>query len=230
MPVRKMEFYGDSVTAGAVVEAADFVGKQDPENHDSIYDNSWHSYSLQTARNLGAKVHNIAQGGIAVFDGTGYYHAPNYIGLISAFDKLCYFPEGPCGVSNWDFSLYTPNVVVIAVGQNDPHNEGNADNNIYDASYRRKWKDGYLHILNTLMEKYPNATFILATTVLMHDPEWDKAIEEIREETASSRVHHLLYTRNGAATPGHPRTAEQVEMAEELTAFISSLGDEIWKE
>ncbi|MDE6149749.1 MAG: electron transporter RnfD, partial [Ruminococcus sp.] len=70
-PIRKIECYGDSVSAGAVCEAVDHVAKCDPENHQGVYDNAWHSYSMITARNLGAEINNIAQGGIAIFDSTG---------------------------------------------------------------------------------------------------------------------------------------------------------------
>ena len=80
-PGRRIECYGDSVSAGAVCEAVEYTGKCDPENNEGQWDNAWHSYSMITARNLGAEINNIAQGGIAVFDGTGYYHAPNYIGM-----------------------------------------------------------------------------------------------------------------------------------------------------
>ena len=69
----KLEFYGDSVTAGAVCEAVDRVGQEDPPVYDSTLDNAWQSYAMQTARLLDAEVHLVAQGGIALLDGTGYY-------------------------------------------------------------------------------------------------------------------------------------------------------------
>lgn len=224
---RRMEFYGDSVTAGEVVHALSHIGQCDPEGHNNSYDDAFYSYASQTAVNLFAKIHCIAQGGIAVFDKTGYFHAPDYIGMESVYDKLRYFPECPGGLSDWDFSQYTPHIVVMAIGQNDPHREGEPDNDIHDPEYRGKWKAGYKSILCPLMRHYPKAKFILTTTVLMHDPEWDKALEEIANECG---VHHFMYSRNGAATPGHPRIPEQEEMAEELTAYIRSLGDDIWED
>lgn len=227
VPLRRIECYGDSVSAGAVCEAVDFTAKLDPDDHEGVYDNAWHSYSMTTARNLGAQIHNIAQGGIAIFDGTGYFHAPDYIGMESAYDKLCYFPEG--GITSWDFSAYIPNVVIFAVGQNDTHNEGHDDFDIDDPDYREKWKSAYKRIISDLRDKYPKATFVLTLTVLMHAPGWDKAVQEIAQEMNDDKIYYLKYKRAGKATPGHPRFSEQQEMAEELTAFISSLGDGVWK-
>ena len=71
---RRIECFGDSVSAGEVSEAIDYVGKVDPEGHEGIYSNAWYSYSMMTARNLGAEINNNAQGGIAVLDGTGYFN------------------------------------------------------------------------------------------------------------------------------------------------------------
>ena len=146
-----------------------------------------------TARNLGAQIHNIAQGGIAIFDNTGYYHAPNYIGMESVYNKLCYFPEGAKGVTPWDFENYTPDVVLFAVGQNDPHNEGHEDFDIADPDYRAKWKNAYKSIILDLRSKYPNATFVLLLTVLCHGEEWDKAVDEIANEL-NDQKSCLLYT------------------------------------
>ena len=49
VPKRKIEVYGDSVSAGEVSEALDFVGKEDPE-HNGEYSNSWYSYAWMTAK------------------------------------------------------------------------------------------------------------------------------------------------------------------------------------
>lgn len=228
---RRIECYGDSVSAGAVCEAVDYVASNDPENNEGVYDNAYHSYSMITARNLGAEIHNIAQGGIAIFDRTGYYHSPETIGMETAYDKVIYFPE-ECGYTQWDFSLYTPQVVILAVGQNDQHREQGEDPDINDPEYRRKWKDRYEDIIRDLRSHYPKAQFIMLLTVLMHDPSWDRALDEIVSELTDEgdcRISHFTFTRCGKATPGHPRLPEQYEMASELTAYISRLGDGIWE-
>ena len=224
LPERRIECFGDSVSAGAVVGAQDCAGRCDPDGHDGVFDDAWYSYAAITARNLGAQLHDTAQGGIAVFDNTGWYHAPNFIGMETAYDKLCYFPEGEKGYTGWDFARYTPDVVLFAVGQNDSHNEAEGDPDITDPEFRSRWKEGYKKIIRSLREKYPQARFVLLLTVLCHDAQWDKAIDEITSELDDDRITHFMFTRTGKATPGHPRISEQYEMAEELTAYLSSGG------
>src|SRR5699024_12424939 len=90
-PRRRIEVYGDSVSAGEVSEAVDYVGKPDPE-HNGQYSNSWYSYAWMTAWKLGAEIHDIAQGGIALLDGTGWFNAPDYVGMETAWDKIHYNP------------------------------------------------------------------------------------------------------------------------------------------
>ncbi len=223
LPERKIECYGDSVSAGEVCEAVGFEAVHDPDGHNAKYDNAWYSFTMQTARLLNAQIHNIAQGGIALRDNTGYYDNGK-VGLETVYNKVCYLPHTQSGYTQWDFSKYIPDVVVIAIGQNDPHHEGFDDYDIADADYRRIWKDSYLELLKNLRMHYPNACFVLCTTVLMHSDEWDKAIEEVREEANDSKIFKFNFSRNGKATPGHPRISEQTEMATELSQFINSLG------
>ena len=88
---RRIEVYGDSVSAGEVSEAVDYVGKQDPVQNGG-YSNSWYSYAWITARKLKAQIHDIAQGGIALMDRIGWFQEPNQIGMESVWDKVHYNP------------------------------------------------------------------------------------------------------------------------------------------
>lgn len=216
----KIEVYGDSVSCGEVSEAVDYVGKADPV-HNGEFSNSWYSYAWMTARKLNAKLHNISQGGIALLDGTGYFGAPGYIGVESCYDKIQYFP-GLGEVKQWDFSRYTPDVVVVAIGQNDAHPDNYMPED-YDGAKAKRWRERYEWFIRRLMQLYPEAKIVLATTILMHDAAWDRAIDDVCRRIASGRVHHLLYKRNGAGTPGHIRIPEAQEMSEELAAYIQRI-------
>lgn len=226
LPEKKIEFYGDSVTAGDLVDYDDCTGKPDPAENDGSRDNSWHTYAMICARELPAQVYNTSQGGIAIFDGTGYFEMPSTKGLESCYDKLRYCSGDK--ITNWDFSRFVPHVIVFAVGQNDS-SVGN--DKIYDPEYRDRWETRYMQIINSVRSHSPKAAVVLALTLMGHDSGWDNAIEEIKNRLGGEEngVYHLRYKRAGKATPGHPRNAEQREMADELIEFLNSLPQNIWQ-
>ena len=226
LPTRRIEVYGDSVSAGEVSEAEDYCGQVDPE-HNGQYSNGWLSYAWQTARLLNAQIHDIAQGGISLQDGTGYFNAPDYLGMLSCWDKVAYNPFlGPR--KPWDFSRYTPHVVVIAIGQNDAH-PVNFMQEDYDGEQARQWRDDYRRLVELIRGQYPRAHIILSTTILGHARQWDDAIDEVCRalRQTDERVHHFLYKQNGCGTPGHIRGSEAAGMARELAAYIEALPD-VW--
>lgn len=249
-PSRRIEVFGDSVSCGERNEAILYAGKGDPDVDLSSYSDSWRSYAAITARALGAQVHVTAQGGASLLDGIGWFNGPDYIGMEGIWDRIEYNPV--LGAAKpWDFSRYSPHVVVVAIGQNDSHpHDFMADD--YDGAEARHWRTRYVDFLRAIHGMYPQATLICTTTVLCHDPSWDRAIDEavrtFNETIANGSVtsfghttvnnvppmkagaiaHHFLYSRNGSATPGHPRVPEHEEMARELVEFIGSLGDDIW--
>ncbi len=212
----KLEVYGDSVSAGEVTEAIWYEGQCDPQHH-SQYDNSHFSYASMLARKLNAELHLMGQGGIALFDGTGYFCADQLTGMESCYDKIEYSPYKP--TKQWDFSKFTPDAVIIAIGQNDANPE---PERIKTPEYRRKWKDAYIALLNTLRDKHKGAKFVLILTVLGHDKTWDEALEEIVEEVNSPDVTHFMFRRTGCGTCGHPRATEQEEMAGELYEYFKA--------
>lgn len=224
-PDRKIEVFGDSVSAGEVSEAVEYVGQPDPE-HNGEYSNSYYSYAWMTARKLGAELHDIAQGGIALLDGTGYFGPPDYMGMEQVFDCMEYSPF--LGEKKkWDFSRYCPHVVIIAIGQNDSHPEDYMHENP-SGKKADLWKEHYEAFIRKIRTIYPQAVMILTTTILEHSREWDEAIEEVCRKIQDDKLYHFLYSRNGSGTKGHIRIPEAEQMSEELSGFIRSLGEEIW--
>ncbi len=222
---RRIEVYGDSVSAGEVSEAIDYVGQVDPE-HNGEYSNSYWSYATIAARKLHAEIHNNSQGGISLLDGTGYFAPPSYVGVETSYDKLRYVPI--LGVNNWDFSRYTPHVVIVAIGQNDnfPDDYMATD---YNGQKADNWRINYQKLLQNLRNRYPNALIITSTTMLEHHANWDSAIDEVCQKMSDEKIVHFLYTKNGCGTPGHIRKPEAEKMAEELCTFIEGFGEEIWR-
>lgn len=226
-PARKIEVYGDSVSAGEVSEAVKYVGMEDPE-HNGEYSNSWYSYSWITARKLNAQIHDIAQGGIALMDKTGYFNEPKQIGMETAWDKIRYNPVLTKPVE-WNFSEYIPQVVIVAIGQNDSYPDDYMKEN-YNGEKALTWKKHYKNFICRIREKYEHAYIICCTTLLNHDKNWDNAIDEIVHELNNSdkKISHYLFKRNGCGTPGHLRIQEAEEMAQELCTYINSLEIENW--
>lgn len=227
LPERRIEVYGDSVSAGEVSEAVDYVGKTDPQ-HQGEYSNSWYSYSWMTARKLHARIHDVAQGGIALLDDTGWFAEPDYKGMESCYDKIEYNPAFG-EAKQWDFSKYRPHVVIVALGQNDNHPRDYMAED-YNSEKSAYWREKYKKFILDLRKIYPKAVIILATTILEHSGNWDKSIEEVCQELKDENIHHFMYTKNGCGTPGHIRIPEAEQMSEELASYIEALGEDIWKD
>ena len=223
LPPRRIEVYGDSVSAGEVSEAIDYVAKADPE-HNGEYSNSWYSYAWIAARKLDAQLHDIAQGGVALLDNTGWYHEPDYIGMEHVWNKMRYNP-GYGTVKEWDFSKYTPDIVIVAIGQNDSHPDDYMKTD-YEGEKAKNWRIHYRQFLAKLRETYPDAWIICCTTLLQHDIGWDMSISQAVLDIADKKISHCVFQRNGKATPGHLRIPEAEEMAEELCHYIHSLNIE----
>jgi hypothetical protein len=222
----RLEVFGDSVCAGELTEAEGFEGTDDPEWSNAAFDNVLHSFVMMTAQNLNARIHNNSQGGIALLDGTGWFHIPDLIGLESTYDKMCYVPEQG-EVTKWDFTRYTPDFVIIEVAQND-QGSPNAEPGtltLSDPAHKARWTGKYMEIVKDLHSQYKTSKFIFTTTVLNHNAEWDEALVEMADKLTAEGIpcYKNTFTDNGCGTPGHPRTSEQKKMAEELTAFIQNL-------
>lgn len=202
----------------------EYAGKIDPPDHQARYNNVWFSYAWQTARLLNAEISDIAQGGIALQDGNGYFFDT---GMLSCWDKLAYNPffhdEKP-----WDFSRFTPHVVVVAIGQNDSAKR-NFMAEDYDGEQAKRWRSDYAGWIRAIRGKYPHAHILLTTTIMAHSPAWDDAIEEVFSDFGDPKVHHFLYPKNGCGTPGHVRANEAAEMAKALAAYIEAIPN-VWQE
>ncbi len=221
-PVRKIEVYGDSVSAGEVSEAIEYCGLADPE-HNGEYSNSYYSYAWLTARKLNAKLHDIAQGGVALLDGTGYFNQPDAKGMEWMYDKIQYQPW-LMEAKQWDFTKYTPQLVILAFGQNDNHPVDYMKDD-YECEQAKNWRTRYAEFVKKLRSIYPQAHIICKTTILNHDFSWDRAIEQVVEELADEQVHYFKYSNNSVGTHGHIRRPEAEKMADELSSFVEVLNE-----
>ncbi len=224
-PERRIEVYGDSVSAGEVSEAVDYVGKADPE-HNGEYSNSWYSYVWMTARRLNAQIHDIAQGGIALMDKTGWFYEPDAIGMEATWDTIHYNPVFGMPVK-WNFDDYIPQIVIVAIGQNDHHPVDYMKEN-YNGEQAVTWREHYGIFLEKLRKQYPDAQIICCTTLMWHDEAWDCSIGQVVQKMEDPKITQYVFKQNGKGTPGHLRIPEAQEMADELASYIATLEIEGW--
>lgn len=208
---RTIEVYGDSITAGAVVEYQG-TGEPDPQGRNEYLSNAYYSYASILGRDYDAEVSLVAQSGVSLMQGFGYWHRGT--GAEAFYDKL----QPLSDASLWNFDNYTPDLVIIALGQND-----SSSIRIGRNVSIKSWKTHYKQLIANLRTKYPNSYVIGMFPNMYHDPAWDnyitEAIAEYRQENNDHRVFSLIHEQ---VTPGHPRISEQQQMADTLKEFINT--------
>jgi len=209
---RKIEFYGNSITSGYAVE--DTSGKDSP---DSIYTNNYLSYAAITARHFSADYQCICKGGIGITVSWFPLTMPEM------YDRL--IPEDP--TSQWDFSLYTPDVVVINLMQNDSWIVNLPDNIEFKNRFGNTAPDEdfiidrYQKFVTGIRNHYPNAKIICALGNMDATRAGSKWINYV-ERAVSNLNDPNIYTHffPFKETAGHPSMAEQEKMGASLIQFM----------
>ena len=209
---RKIEFYGNSITAGYAVE--DFSGKDRP---DSTFTNNYLSYAAITARHFNAAYRCICRSGIGI--------------MVSWYPQIMpelYYRLNPNDEnSHWDFSNYTPDIVVINLFQNDswivnmPNNE----------QFKRRFGDespddpfiikSYENFVRAIRKVYPNASIICMLgnmDITKTGSKWPGYVKQAVANLNDPKIYTLIVPFKN--TNGHPSIAEQQELANSLIRFI----------
>ncbi len=209
-PERRLliEFFGDSITAGACNEDPGEDQYDDVSTHDNYL-----AYGAITARNLGADYLCTAVSGV----GISYSWNPRLLPRI--YDRLYPEPTSP----RYDFSGRKPDIVVINVGQNDygfPLSIGKP--------FPIDFRDRYVRFVHDIRGLYPEAFIVCAIggmTAYRESAElraaFDGAVAGLKAE--DGRILSYCFR---AASRNHPRVAIHRKLAGELTAFLlASLPD-----
>lgn len=208
---RKIEVYGDSISAGSVVEYEQ-TGAPDPAGYTNHLSNSYLSFGAMLARDYQAQLSIVAQAGIALVDGYGFWH--DGVGMEAVYDKTKPLKDAP----SWDFNQYIPNLVIVALGQND-----SSSINLNSDLTSTEWKEHYKNFVVNLRSKYPNAYFICMFPNMYHDRAWDnylnEAVNEYKNEQQDNKIYSLITEQ---VTPDHPRISEQKLMADALKNLIDT--------
>ncbi len=214
---RKIEFYGNSITAGYAVE--DLSGKDSP---DSTYTNNYASYAAITARHFDADYHCICRSGIGI--------TVSWIPLImpEMYDRL----NPRDATVKWDFSLYQPDVVVVNLFQNDSWIVNIPDNEEFKKRFGDKAPDevyiikAYQQFIKDIRQQYPETAIICSLGSMDAAKEGSKWIGYIEKAVidlndAAVYTHFMPYIEAAA----HPSVEDQKKMAESLITFIEDTID-----
>jgi len=208
---RKIEFYGNSITCGY----ADEDTKTD--SWFGYYENNYLTYAAITARHFDAQYSCIGKSGIGI--------QVSWFPLImpEMYDRT----NPKDSTSKWDFSKYTPDVVVINLLQNDSWIVLKPDHPEFKHRFGTKTPDAeqiistYKNFVATIRAKYPKASIICALGSMDATKEgsvWPSYVEKAVAQLHDAKIYtHFFKYKNDY---GHPRVFEQKIMADDLIQFI----------
>jgi hypothetical protein len=208
---RMIEFYGNSITAGAAVENYAYA------SGDTTYENNYLSYAAITARHFNAKYSCVALSGIGLMVSWGSLIMPDLYNRLNPNDST----------SKWNFANATPDVVVINLLQND-----NALVNLPDhTQFKRRFGDkpptedfiiaSYRQFVQTIRHQYPKAKIICALgsmDAVSPGSPWPGYIEKAVALLNDKAIYTHFF--NYIDKPDHPNAIEHQQMAESLIRFI----------
>lgn len=207
---RHIEFFGDSITSGMGDEAADDGPDDQLKDMDSFM-----SYAALTARNLNAEIHMTSQSGIGIMVSWFDFVMPQFYDQLSAVGN---------NDSQWDFSSWTPEVVVINLFQNDSWLVEKRLNPVPTDEQRIQ---AYIDFVTAVRGKYPNAYLICALGSMDATQQGSKwpgyistAVSRIKQERHDEKIDTLFFDFTGYGK--HPRVHHHQVNAEKLTTFIKS--------
>lgn len=209
---RKIEFYGNSITCGYAV--LDTAGK---DRGSAPFEDNYLSYAAITARHFNAEYSCIARSGIGVLVSWFPLIMPEMYDRLDASDST----------SKWDFTKYTPDVVVVNLFQNDSwivkqtkhaefiHRFGAA------APTDEQIVTAYQGMIQNIRSKYPDADIVCilgSMDATREGSPWpgyiNKAVANLNDGKITT---HFIPFKN---TNGHPSKKEQQVMADSLIDYI----------
>ncbi len=209
----KMEYFGDSITAGHGVEVAD----GQPDSWFPEFFNNYFTYAAVTARHFNAQYHNTSKSGIGVTVSWDRAIMPDIYDRLNPNDSL----------SQWDFAKYQPGIVVVNLFQND----NSLVNKSEHEQFRKRFGDtkptegfiinAYADFIASLRKVYPKANIICALgnmDAVDKGSKWPSYIQSAAESLNDKKIYMKIFEPKN--TPGHPRIEEQKVMANELIKFI----------
>ncbi|MEO8563210.1 MAG: GDSL-type esterase/lipase family protein [bacterium] len=212
LPTRRIEFIGNSITAGYGLDSRPIACKQG-----TWYDatHAWLAYGPRVARRVNA------QWMLSAISGIGMVRNWNSPGPVMPNVYQGVFMDYADSSTRWDFSRYSPDLVIIALGTNDfSDGDGKTPRSALDGdTFVRE----YAQFVAGVRSRYPSARLLLLTSPML-DAARNQLLAEYLQRVIATRAAagDTAITRFGfrgryiSGCDGHPDLNEQLRMADEL--------------
>lgn len=215
-----IEFIGNSITCGAAADPSE-VPCGTGQYHDQH--NAFQAYGPRVARALKA---NFILSSVS---GIGIYRNWNSDGpaMPQVYEKADFQLEGN---RQWDFSMYKPAVVSIALGTNDFSNgDGKRERSTFDSAV---FVSTYIRFVQLVKSKYPEARIALLSSPMIGGERRTRlqncltAVKQnIDRQFASDKPVQVFFFEpmQARGCTGHPNVEDHAILAEEVTPFFEKL-------
>ncbi len=216
----KIEFIGDSITCGYGNEA------EKPEDGFKTYqENGWEAFAAKTARKLKAEFNCVCYSGIGVYSSyAGEDKINNSIlmpMLYNYADRLVEQNAGKTSYTEWDFTKYVPDLIVINLGTNDGTYVR------YDKKRKKNFRQAYVEFLRQVRYKNGYTPKILCTLGSMDTYLFDEilaAVEEHKLQTGDESIDAMKFNlqleEDGIGGSFHPSTLTHEKMSNKLFEWL----------
>lgn len=216
LPQRKIMAIGDSITCGQNTEytSAELAGNQSA--------NAELAYGWCLAKDFDAQLNLVSYGGKGLL--RDWQGLATEVTIPQLFERS--LPDDPS--SSWDHSAYTPDLILICVGQND-----------YNNAYIGAWDyaQAYVQFIDRVHALHPMAKIIIMSSPMAERSRTDgtqprNAIHEValslvqqnylkKGETFVTPI--FMNQNNGTELDSHPIGPQQQAIADELKPIIKKL-------
>lgn len=215
-PSRRIEFIGDSITAGYGVE-----GESPTCPYSSLTQNIEQTFAAIIGRELEAEVMTTAVSGIGVIRN---YQEPD---MISAEPMTVRYERAVAddATTRWDFGRWKPDLIVIVLGTNDFSTSPRPSQPIF--------VQAYIDLLNTIRRYHPLTPILAVVPPLLPGPATgyiETAVAHMNENQHDPNVYYLapqanLVLASDYGCDYHPNVSGQRKIADELLPTIRELLD-----
>jgi hypothetical protein len=215
-----IEFIGNSITCGAAADPSEVPCGQG-EYHDQH--NAYYAYGPRVARALGTEYIMSSVSGIGIYRTWNMAHPS----MPQVYETLDFQEQG---TRKWDFNLYKPQVIGIALGTNDfSDGDGVHPRAAFDSA---RFVRDYTGFVQLVRSKNPQARIALLSSPMVKGAKarlLENCLTAVKQHIdglyPSAKPVSLFFFKpmEARGCGGHPSVEDHAILAEELLPFFKTL-------